>query len=347
MKRREASPLSRFPACGERDSRRTRIERRTFIAGLGAATLPFAAHAQDKMPVIGWLSAVSEATAAPMQATFRRGLGEIGLVPGQNVAIEYRWANGQYDRLPAMAAELVRLPVDVILAQAPPAALAAKAATTTIPIVFTVGIDPVAGGLVASYSRPGGNVTGTTLIMGPLGQKRVELLRELVPKAKTIGMLANPFSPDAPPEIRDVQAAAQANGLQLRLFNASSLPEIDAAFASIGAQRPDALMIGGDPFFLIQRRHIAAMVARAGLVAIYPVREFVEVGGLISYGTSIPNAFRQAGIYTGRILKGAKPADLPVMQPTTFELVINLKAAREQGIDIPPVLHARSDEVIE
>jgi putative tryptophan/tyrosine transport system substrate-binding protein len=324
------------------------MRRRDFFAALGgAAAWPLAAHAQQAMPVVGWLSAISEQAASPHLALFRRGLSENGFMPGRDVAIEYRWANGQYERLPALAAELIRRPVDVILAQAPPAALAAKTATTTIPIIFVVGIDPVAAGLVASYSRPGGNATGATLIMGPLGQKRLEIVRELVPRASVIGLLHNPVSPDAAPEIRDVQAAAQANGLQLRLLSASTRAELEAAFASIAAQRPDALLIGGDPFFLVQRDYIAAEVARAGLAAVYPIREMVEAGGLISYGANIPNSYRQAGIYTGRILKGAKPADLPVMQPTTFELVINLKTAKTQGIDIPPVLHARSDEVIE
>jgi putative ABC transport system substrate-binding protein len=274
-------------------------------------------------------------------------LGENGFVLGQNVSIEHRWSDGQYDRLPAMAAELVRRPVDLILGQGPPAALAAKAATSTIPIVFVVGIDPVSRGLVASYSRPGGNATGATLIMASLGQKRIELLRELVPKAFIVAMLVNPDSPDALPEIRDVQAAAQANNLQLRLINAKTPTEIDNAFASIAAQRPDALLVGGDPFYLVERQKIVDQVARVGLVAVYPIRDFADVGGLISYGTNIPNSYRQGGIYAGRILKGAKPADLPVVQPTTFELVINLKAAKAMNFDIPPLLHARSDDVIE
>jgi putative ABC transport system substrate-binding protein len=324
------------------------MRRREFITLIGgAAALPFAAHAQQATPRIGWLSSISEQAAVQHQALFRRGLGEIGFLPGQNVTIEYRWADGQYDRLPAMAAELVQRPVDVILAQAPPAALAAKTVTTTIPIVFVVGIDPVAGGLVASYNRPGGNATGATLIMGPLGQKRLELLRELVPKASVVAMLANPQSPDAAPEIRDVQAAAQANNLQLRLFNASTPAELEAAFASMGAQRPDALMIGGDPFFLVHHQSIISKIARARLVAVYPSRDFADAGGLISYGANFPSSFRQAGIYVGRILKGARPGDLPVTQPTVFELVINLKTAQAQGFDIPPNLHARSDEVIE
>jgi putative ABC transport system substrate-binding protein len=274
-------------------------------------------------------------------------LGENGFVLGRHVSIQYRWAEGNYERLPALAAELVRLPVDVILAQTPPAALAAKAATATIPIVFVIGVDPVTAGLVASYNRPDGNATGTTMMMATLGQKRIEILRELAPKASVVAMLVNPHSPDSPPEIRDVQIAASANGLQLRLFHVSTLPELDAAFVALDAHRPHALLIGADPFLYVQRHRIIAHVARSGLVAVYPIREFVEAGGLVSYGASIANSFRQAGIYVGRILKGARPADLPVVQPTTFELVVNLKAATVQGIDIPPSLHARSDEVIE
>jgi ABC-type uncharacterized transport system substrate-binding protein len=324
------------------------MRRRDFtLLGGAAVAWPLTVHAQQPMPVIGWLSAISERAAVRHQAQFRRGLGENGFVLGQNVAIEYRWSDGQYDRLPAMAAELVRRPVDVILAQAPPAALAAKTATTTIPIVFVVGIDPVSGGLVASYNRPGGNATGATLIMGPLGQKRIELLRELVPKASVVAMLINPYSPDAAPEIRDVQAAAHANNLQLRLINASTPAEIDVAFAAIAAQRPDALLVGADPFYLVQRQNIAAQVARAGLVAVYPSREFADAGGLISYGTNIPDSYRQAGIYAGRILKGAKPADLPVVQSTKFELVINHQTARMLGLTVPPSLLATADEVIE
>ena len=324
------------------------MRRREFIKGLcGAAVLPGEARSQQPMPVIGWLSAISERTAVSHQAQFRRGLGENGFVAGQNVSIEYRWSDGQYDRLPAMAAELVRRPVALILGQGPPAALAAKAATSTIPIVFVVGIDPVSRGLVASYSRPGGNATGATLIMASLGQKRIELLRELVPKASIVAMLVNPDSPDAAPEIRDVQAAAQANNLQLRLINATTPAEIDEAFRAIAAQRPDALLIGSDPFYLVERQKIINEVARVGLIAVYPIRDFTDAGGLISYGSNIPNSFRQAGIYAGRILRGAKPADLPVVQPTTFELVINLRTANGMNLDIPPLLHARSDDVIE
>jgi ABC-type uncharacterized transport system substrate-binding protein len=324
-------------------------KRRDLITLLGgaAAAWPLAARAQQAMPVIGWLSGISEQAALAHHAQFLRGLGENGFAPGRDVAIQYRWAEGSYDRLPALAAELVRLPVDVILAQTPPAALAAKAATATIPIVFVIGIDPVTAGLVASYNRPGGNATGVTMIMATLGQKRIEILRELAPRASVVAMLVNPHSPDSPPEIRDVQAAASANGLQLRLLDASTPSELDAAFAALDAPRADALLVGADPFLYVQRQKIVAQAARSGLAAVYPIREFVEAGGLISYGASIANSFRQAGIYVGRILKGAKPADLPVVQPTTFELVVNLKAARAQGIDIPASLHARSDEVIE
>jgi len=301
-----------------------------------------ARNAGDRVSQLSLTSADPSHTAA-----FQRGLAETGYVDGRNVTIEYRFADGQYDRLPAWASEMVRRPVSVLLAAGPPAALAAKVATTTIPIVFIVGFDPVGAGLVASFNRPGGNATGLVLILGPLGQKGLELVRDLVPKAAVIAMLANPLSPDAVPEIREVQAAARANGLQLRMLNAATPSEIDAAFALPARQRPDALLIGGDPFYMTQREHIVGLVARSRLPAVYPFREFTEDGGLISYGANIANSYRQAGIYAGRILSGTKPDDLPVMQPTTFELVINLKTAKELGIDIPATLHARSDEVIE
>jgi putative ABC transport system substrate-binding protein len=313
-----------------------------------AVAWPVMARSQERpMPVVGLLSSLSQAQSSHLLAAWRRGLAETGYVEGKNVAIEQRFADGRYDRLSALAAELVRRPVALLVAAGPPAALAAKAATTTIPIVFTVGVDPVAAGLVASLNRPGGNATGMTLITGPLGQKRLEILRELAPKAKVIPMLVNPTSPDAVPEIRDVQVAAQAMGLELRVLNASAPAEIDAAFAALAQQRPDGLLVGSDPFFVVAREKITALAAGLRVPAIYPFREFTAVGGLISYGTNIGTAFRQAGIYTGRILKGDRPADLPVMQPTAFELVINLATARALGIDIPAMLHARSDEVIE
>jgi len=309
---------------------------------------PLSAHGQDATrPRIGYLSAISEAQARTQLDMFRRGLSEVGFAEERNVAIEFRWANGKYDRLPALAAELVRRDVAVILAQAPPAALAAKATTTTIPIVFVVGFDPVAAGLVVSLNRPGGNATGMTLFSLPLGQKRLELLRELVPKSSTIAMLANPLSPDAIPEIGGVQTGAHALSIQIKLINASSPEDIYAAFAAVDELRPDALLVGTDPFFVDQREQIVALAARARLPTIYPFRDFTAAGGLMSYGANIGNAYRQAGIYTGRILRGAKPDELPVMQPTTFQLVLNLRTATALGIDVPAILHARSDEVIE
>jgi putative ABC transport system substrate-binding protein len=299
------------------------------------------------MPTVGFLSSLSEAASTPLISAWRRGLSETGYLEGKTVAVEYRFADGQYERLPAFAAEFVRRGLSLVLAAGPPAALAAKIATTTIPIVFVVGLDPVAAGLVASLNHPGGNATGMTLITGPLGQKRLEILRELAPKMRLIPMLVNAASPDALPELRDVQSAAQAMGLELQVVSARTPEEIDSAFATFAQQRPDALLIGSDPFFTIRREQLVAAAARLKVPTVYPFREFAAAGGLMSYGTNIANAYRQAGIYSGRILKGDKAADLPVMQPTTFELVINLKAAKELGIDLPATLHARSDEVIE
>lgn len=325
------------------------MRRRDFIKviGGGAVAWPLAARAQQPTPVVGFLSAVSQTQTAHLVAAFRRGLKETGFVEGSNVVIEYRFADGQYDRLPAQATELVRRAVDVIVASGPPAANAARVATTSIPIVFVVGLDPVAAGLVASFNRPGGNATGITLVSGPLGQKRLELVREFAPKATDVAMLVNPLSPDAPPEIRDILAAAQANGFKITLLNASTLDELKTAIATLADHRSSALLVGGDPFFMVRREQIVALVAQQKIPAVYPFREFADAGGLMSYGTNIANAYRQSGIYAGRILKGAKPADLPVLNPTSFELVVNLKAAQTLGLDIPPALHARADEVID
>ncbi len=324
------------------------MRRRDFIKVAGSAVAwPLVARAQQPvMPVIGFLSSLSQAQSQ-LIAAWRRGLSETGYEEGKNVAIEYRFAEGRYDRLPAFAAEFVRQPVDLIVALAPPAALAAKVATTTIPIVFIVGLDPVAAGLVASFNQPGGNATGMTLITGPLGQKRLELLRELGSKSKVVPVLANPTSPDSVPEIRDVQAAARAMGLDLRLVNASTPDEIDAAFMTIAQLHPDGLLVSTDPFFTIRHEQIVRLATKLGVPTVYPLREFAAAGGVASYGPSLANAWRQVGIYAGRILKGDKPADLPVMQPTTFQLVINLKAAQSLKISIPAALHARSDEVID
>jgi putative tryptophan/tyrosine transport system substrate-binding protein len=324
------------------------MRRRDFIKviGGGAVAWPLAARAQQPTPVVGFLSAVSQTQTAHLVAAFQRGLKETGFVEGSNVVIEYRFADGQYDHLPAQATELVRRAVDVIVASGPPAANAARVATASIPIVFVVGLDPVAAGLVASFNRPGGNATGITLVSGPLGQKRLELVREFAPKATDVAMLVNPLSPDAPPEIRDMQAAAQANGFKITLLNASTLDELKTAIA-LADHRSSALLVGADPFFMVRREQIVALIAQQKVPAVYPFREFADAGGLMSYGTNIANAYRQSGIYAGRILKGAKPADLPVLNPTSFELVVNLKAAQTLGLDIPPALHARSDEVIE
>ena len=325
--------------------------RREFITLLGgaAAAWPLAARAeqQSAMPVIGFLSSLSEPQTAHLVMALVRGLSEAGLVAGQSITINHHFAEGQYDRLPAFADEFVRQRVSLIVAAGPAAALAARAATTTIPIVFIVGFDPVADGLVASFSRPGGNATGIFLVTALVGQKRLEILRELNPKASAVALLVNPVSPDAPPEIKDVEAAAQANRISIKHFNASTPAEIDAAFTSITAQRPDGLLCGSDPFFVVRREQIITHVADLKIPAVYPFREFPASGGLISYGTSLAGAYRQAGIYAGRILKGSKPADLPVLQPTAFEMVLNLRTAQALDIDVPATLHARTDEVIE
>jgi putative ABC transport system substrate-binding protein len=299
------------------------------------------------MPVIGFLSAVSFAEGPHFVSAFQHGLSETGFVEGKNVTIDFRFADGKYDRLPGLAADLVQKQVNAVVTAAPPAANAARAATTSIPIVFIVGLDPVAAGLVESFNRPGGNATGISLVTGPLGQKRLELIKVLVPNLTDVAMLVNPLGPDAIPEIRDVQAAARANGLKLQLINASTPQELTIGFESLADHNVQALLVGSDPFFMIRRDELVALVKKNGLPAVYPFREFAAAGGLMSYGTNVANAYRQAGIYVGRILKGAKAADLPVLNPTTFELVINLKTAKELGIDVPPSLHARSDEVIE
>jgi len=300
------------------------------------------------MPVIGFLSGALPSPYAPFAAAFHRGLKETGYVEGVNTAIEYRWAEGEVDRLPALAAELVRLQVAVIVATGGISpALAAKAATTTIPIVFTVSEDPVKVGLVASLGRPGGNATGVNFLVAELGSKQLGLLHELVPAAVRVGLLVKPSAPQTELATRDVAAAASAIGLQIDVVEASDSREIEAAFRTLVRNRADALVVGPDPFFASRRLQLATLAARDAIPAVYNIREYAEAGGLMSYGTSQTEAYRQVGIYTGKILKGAKPADLPVVQSTKFELVINLPTARALGIEVPPTLLARADEVIE
>ncbi len=326
------------------------MRRREFIALLGGATLarPRMARAQQAtMPVIGFIGIDVPDSSAGRLSGFHKGLQETGFVEARNVAIEYRWAGADYDRLPALAAEFVSRKVAIIFAAALPTALAVKAATNTIPVVFVIGADPVELGLVASFNRPGGNLTGVSQLYGHLGGKRLELLHELVPAASLIGILSNPRNPNAESHLKDVQGTATALGQQILVCSASAEAEIDAAFAKLAQQQARALLVADDPFFTHSRAQIIGLAGRRSLPAMYYAGEFAAAGGLISYGSSPRDSYREAGIYVGKILKGSTPADLPVIQPTKFELVINLKTASELGLTVPPTLLARADEVIE
>jgi putative ABC transport system substrate-binding protein len=328
------------------------MRRRNFISLVGAAaSWPLAARAQQRpaMPVVGLLDSRSPEALTDRLRGFRQGLKDTGYVERENVAIEYRWAENKFDRLPVLAAELVHRRVAVIATSGGLAvALAAKAATTTIPIVFGVGEDPVRLGLVASLARPGGNLTGINFFTGELVAKRLELLRELVPGAIRVAVLVNPANASTTETtLRDVEPAAGAMGLQIQVLNASTIREIDAAFATIVREPPDALFIGNDPFFSARRVQLALLAGRHGVPALFSDREYAEAGGLMTYGTNIVDVYRQIGVYAGRILKGAKPADLPVVQSSRFDLVINASTARMLGLTVPPGLLATADEVIE
>jgi putative ABC transport system substrate-binding protein len=327
------------------------MKRRELIALLGgaAAAWPLAARAQQPTrPVIGLLSVRSPDESAHLLRAFRGGLAQDGVIEGRNVAIEYRWAHGEYDQLPALAAELVHIPVAILVALGgEPAARAATAATATIPVVALFSTDPVKSGLIASLSRPGGNVTGISNLSTAMEPKRLGLLHDLVPQAKAFGALLNPEFPTFADQLADIQAAAQTTGVEIHVFRAGTDHDIEAAFESITQQRIAALLVASDPFFNSRRDEIAALAARRGVPAMYGFRDYAVAGGLMSYGIDLPDTYRQAGVYAGHVLKGAKPADLPVLQPTTFEFVINLKAAKALGVKFSDNLLSLADEVIE
>ncbi len=324
------------------------MKRREFIALLAGAAAAWPLGARAQQPVMALVGLLSSAQLDDRQiGAIRQGLKDAGYIEGRNVAIKYRSADARFDRLPALAADLVADPVAAIIALAPPAAVAAKAATATIPIIFATGADPVGLGLVSSFNRPGGNATGVTFVVNTLGAKRLELLRELVPSASVIGLLINPGNPTSDSQTRDVQAAARAIGVEPLILNVGSERNIDAAFASAVQQRVNAVIVGADSFFVSRSDQLVGLAARHAMPAVYFLREFADIGGLVSYGPSQTDAYRLAGGYAARILKGEKPADLPVVQSVKFELVVNLKTAKALGLTVPDNLLARADEVIE
>jgi putative tryptophan/tyrosine transport system substrate-binding protein len=326
------------------------VARRQFIFAIGSvAGWPLAAQAQQSaMPVIGWLSGISPGVSAPMLAAFLKALDEAGFIEHRNIGIEYRWAEGRYDRLPALAADLMALPLALIVAAGGDAsALAAKAATSTIPIVMITGGDPVQEGLVVNLNRPGGNVTGATIFTGEMESKRLGLLHEVVPAAKTLAVLVNPTDPNVELQLRDLRETAPRVGVELVILDASTEGEFEGVFATMAERKAGGLLVGSDPFFNSRRARLIALTAQHQLPAIYEWPDFAIEGGLMSYGTVLTDAYRQLGIYTGRILKGEKPGDLPIVQPTNFKFVINLKTAKTLGLEFPPTLSARADEVIE
>ena len=323
------------------------MRRREFIALLGSATAAWPLAARAQPAVVGFLNSTSPDEYAPFLAALRQGLNETGIIEGQNVTIEYRWAEGQYDRLPALATDLINRKVAAIAATSTPAAQAAKAATATLPIVFTTADDPIKLGFVASLNRPGGNMTGVSSLLVALGSKQLGLLRELAPGTAVIAVLTNPNFPGTERQLSDVEVAAGALGLRFKVLRATTEPEIDGAFATMAELSGAALIVAADPFLIAHRDYIVALAARHPIPAIYSVRNFAVAGGVMSYGTDFADSYRQAGIYTGRIIKGEKPADLPVLQSTKFEFVINLKTAKALGLTVPPSLLARADEVID
>ena len=326
------------------------LKRREFITLLGGAAAPWLLAARAPPPamaVVGYLSSLGQQISVRLDAAFRRGLSDVGYFEEQNISVEYRWITDRYDALPAMAADLVERRVAVIFALGPPAVLAAKAASPTIPIVFVTGADPLKFGFVASFNKPGENITGIWMVLTTLTEKRLQFMHDLLPKAELIGLLVNPASPVAEPQIREAQAAANILGVRLTILNAVSEDDFDQVFVSLAQQRADALFVSADPFFASKREHLVALAAEHAIPATYEFREFVEAGGLMSYGTVLSDGFYKGGNYVGKVLKGTKPADLPVEQVNKFELVINLKTAKALGLTVPDKLLGLADEVIE